>query len=312
MGFEGCAEETKLSSESKKSSPSPDDMSPEPLEDVDDKANFDVTMPSKDKSPCSTGKEESLISNVTSIQENSSIESVLDDSMISSKSLSRSKTSRGNSSTASNKSSRREERTKAIAKYEKGKESNKSSEISKGKASSGNSSITKQSRLLEKLNEKNFKVRSSPRSRERSIEEKVIIKIPKTATDRNLDRSKSSRDDSVIEESIGTVDDDSEIISELSRAKTSITAKTDDSIKNSKYLAAENASVTVASQLAIENGYANDTFEDVSSSTMQSQSQREKMIDEKKKIDSAGSSTKKIDTALLEQYKYHQKNKNNR
>lgn len=310
MGFEGRAEETKLSSESKKSTP--DEMSSEPLEDVDDKANLDVTMPSKDKSPRSTGKEESLISNVTSIQENSSIESVLDDSMISSKSLSRSKTSRGNSSTASNKSSRREERTKAIAKYEKGKESDKSSEISRGKASSGNSSITKQSRLLEKSNEKNFKVRSNPRSRERSIEEKVIIKIPKAATDRNLDRSRSSRDDSVIEESIGTVDDDSEIISELSRAKTSITAGTDDSIKSSKYLAAENASVTVASQLAIESGYANDTFEDVSSSTMQSQSQREKIIDEKKKIDSAGSSTKKIDTALLEQYKYHQKNKSNR
>lgn len=104
MRFEGRAEETKLSSESKKSTP--DKMSPESFEDVDE-ADLDVTMPPKDKSPRSTGKQESLISDVTSIQEDSSIESVLDDSMISSKSLSRSKTLRGNFSTASNKSSKR-------------------------------------------------------------------------------------------------------------------------------------------------------------------------------------------------------------
>ncbi|XP_072762640.1 uncharacterized protein [Anoplolepis gracilipes] len=308
MRFEERAEETKLLSENKKSTSNK--MSPEPLEDVDD-ADLDVTMPSKDKSPRSTGKQESFISDVTSIQENSSIESVLDDSMISSKSLSRSKTSRGNFSMASNKSSRREEKTKAAAKHEKGRESDKSSEISRRKASSGSSSIKKQSTLLEKSNRKTFKVRSTLKSRERSSEEKVIT-IPNAANlDQNLDRSRSLRDDSVIEESISTVDDDSEIISELSRAKTSIT-KTDDSIKSSKYLAAENASLMVASssrQLATESGYANDTFEDVSSSTLRSQSQREKMIDEKK-IDSARSRTKKNDTALLEQYKSDQNNRN--
>ncbi|XP_029678870.1 myosin-2 heavy chain-like [Formica exsecta] len=298
MRFEGRAEETKLSSESKKSTP--DKMSPESFEDVEE-ADLDVTMPPKDKSPRYTGKQESLISDVTSIQEDSSIESVLDDSMISSKSLSRSKTLRGNFSTASNKSSKREERTKAPAKYKKERESDKSLDISKRKASSANSSITKQSRSFEKSNEKTVKVRSNLKSRERSIQEKVIIKIPYVASS---DRSRSLRDDSVIEESIGTVDDGSEIISELSHAKTSITAKTDDSIKSSKYLAAENAFVMDPSssrQLATESGYANDTFEDISSSTMRSQSQPEKIIDEKQKIDS-----------LLEEYKHHQNNKSNR
>ncbi|XP_029157528.1 uncharacterized protein LOC114929968 [Nylanderia fulva] len=305
MRVKGRAEETKLSSESKKSTP--DKMSPEPfIEDVDE-ADPDVTIPSKDKSQRSAGKQESLISDVTSIQENSSIESVLDDSMISSKSLSRSKTSRGNSSTASDKSSRREEKTRTTAKHEKGRESDISSDNSRRKASSGNSSIAKQSRLLEKSNEKTLKVRSAgPRSRERSIEEKA--KIPKAAN-RNSDRSRSLRDDSVIEESIGTVDNGSEIISELSRIKTG--TKTDNSIKNSsKYSATENTSATILSQLAIESGYANDTFEDVSSSTMQSQSQRECIIDEKKKIDLTGSSIKKNDTALFEQY--HQNNKSTR
>lgn len=275
MRFEGRAKETKLSSESKKSTP--DKTSPNPLiEDVD----LDVTIPSKDKSPRSAGKQESLISDVTSIQENSSIESVLDDSMISSKSsLSRSKTSGGNSS--SDKSSRREEKARTIAKYEKGRGSDKSSEVSRGKASPGNSSIAKRS--LQKSSEKTSK---------------AIVKIPKAAIDRNSDPSRSSRDDSVIEESIDTVDNGSEILSELSRIK-----KTDDSIKNSfKYSAAKNA---ISNQLAIESGYANDTFEDVSSSTMRS------IIDEKKKIDSPESSVKKIDTALFVQYKYHQKKKSN-
>ncbi|XP_050454500.1 uncharacterized protein LOC126853097 isoform X2 [Cataglyphis hispanica] len=313
MRFKERAEETKLSSDSKKSMP--DKMSPESFEDVDE-ADLDVTMPSKDKSPRSTGKQESLISNVTSIQENSSIESVLDDSIISSKSLSRSKTSRENFSSASNKSSRRE-RTKAPAKYEKRKESDKS-DISKRKASSANSSITKQSKSFEKSNEKIVKVRSNLKSRERLIKKEVTTKIPyiySTANfDRNSDRSRSFRDDSIIEESIGIVDDGSEIISELSRAKTSITVKTDDSIKSSKYLVAENAFVmgpNNSKQLATESGYANDTFEDISSSTMRSQSQREKIIDEKQKIDSAEAS-KKIETVLLEEYKHHQTSSNNK
>lgn len=306
--IEGRTEETKLSSEKKKSTS--DMMSPEPFED---EADLDVTMPSKDKSPRSTGKQESLISDVTSIQENSSIESVLDDSTISSKSLSRSKTSRGNFSTASNKFSRREERTKVAGKYEKGKESDKLSEISRGKESSGNSSIIKQSRLPGKSNEKSaFKARSDLRSEERSIEEKVGIKIPNvTSLDRNLDRSRPLRDDSVIEESVGTVDG-SEIISELSYTKTSITTKNyNDSIKNSKYSAADNAVIVPSSsrQLATESGYANDTFEDISSSTLRSQSHHEKIMDESRKIDSAESSTKKIETALLEQHKDQQNNK---
>ncbi|EFN73304.1 hypothetical protein EAG_13075 [Camponotus floridanus] len=306
--IEDRTEETKLSSEKKKSTS--DKMSPEPFED---EADLDVTMPSKDKSPRSTGKQESLISDVTSIQENSSIESVLDDSMISSKSLSRSKTSRGNFSTASNKSSRREERTKVAGKYEKGKESDKLSEISRGKASSGNSSIIKQSRLPGKSNEKSaFKARSGLRSEERSIEEKVAIKIPNaTSLDTNLDRSRSLRDDSVIEESVGTVDG-SEIISELSYTKTGITTKNyNNSIKNSKYSAADNAVVVSSSskQLATESGYANDTFEDISSSTLRSQSQHEKIMDGSRKIDLAESSTKKIQMALLEQHKYQQNNK---
>lgn len=313
MRFEGRAEETKLSSNSKKSMP--DKMSPESFEDVDE-ADLDVKMPSKDKSPRSTEKQESLISNVTSIQENSSIESVLDDSMISSKSLSRSKTSRGNFSLASNKSSWREERTKAPAKYEKRKESDKSSDISRRKASSANSSITKQSKSLEKSNEKTVKVCSNLKSRERLIKKKVTTKIPYMANfDRNSDRSRSFRDDSIIEESIVIVDDGSEIISELSRAKTSITVKSDGSIKSSKYLVAENAFLmgpNNSKQLATESGYANDTFEDISSSTMRSQSQREKIIDEKQKIDSAEACTKKIETVLLEEYEHHQNNKSNR
>lgn len=289
-------------------------MSPEPLEDIDE-ADLDVTMPSKDKSPRSTGKQESLISDVTSIQENSSIESVLDDSIISSKSLSRLKTSRGNFSTASNKSSRCEEKTKVTVKYKKGKEPDKLSEIS-GKASFGNSLIIKQSRLPEKSNKKTFNARSGLRLRKHSIEEKVVTKMPNVASlDQNLDRSKSLRDDSVIEESVGTVNS-SEIISEFSYSKTSIMTKNyDDSIKNSKYVAADNDSVVVLSssrQLATESGYANDTFEDISSSTMRSQSQHEKKINESRKIDSAQSSTKKIETVSLEQHKYQQINKSNR
>lgn len=309
--IEGRMEETKLSSESKKSTQ--DKMSPEPLKDIDE-ADLDVMMPSKDKSPRSTGKQESLIMDVTSIQENSSIESVLDDSMISSKSLSRSKTSRGNFSTISNKSSRREEKTKMAVKYKKGKESDKLSEISE--KAPGNSSIIKQSRLPEKSNEKTFKARSGLRLRKHSIEEKVGIKMPNAASlDQNLDRSRSLRDDSVIDESVGTVDG-SEIISEFSYAKTSITTKNyDDSIKNSKYVAADNNSVVLPSsfrQLVTESGYANDTFEDISSSTMQSQLQHEKIINESRKIDSAESSTKKIETTSLEQQKCQQTNKSNR
>ncbi|KAL6431564.1 hypothetical protein ACFW04_007258 [Cataglyphis niger] len=313
MRFEERVEETKLSLDSKKSMP--DKMSPESFEDVDE-ADLDVTMPSKDKSPRSTEKQESFISNITSIQENSSIESVLDDSIISSKSLSRSKMSRGNFSSASNKSSRREERTKAPAKYEKRKESDKSSDISRRKASSVNSSITKQSKSFEKSNEKTVKVRSNLKSRERLIQKEVTTKIPYMANfDRNSDRSRSFRDDSIIEESIGIVDDGSEIISELSRAKTSITVKTDDSIKSSKYLVTENVFVmdpNNSKQLATESGYANDTFEDISSSTMRSQSQREKIIDEKQKIDSAEASIKKIETVLLEEYEHHQTSSNNK
>lgn len=295
--FEGHeTEETKLSRSERST---PDKASAfRPPEDTAE-LGLDVAMPLDDKSPRSAGKHESLISDAMTIQESSLIESVLDDTVTPSKSSSRSKTSR-NSFTVGNRSSEREERTRTAAKSEGGRESVKSFEISRGKAPSDNSS--KRLRLSEKSNEKISRVRHD--LKKRSIEDKA--KTPKAASRARdvTNESGSTRDDSVIEESIDT-ENASEIISELSRAEESSVAKIEDpSLEDSKHLTYENASVTSNSSkgLMAENGYANDTFEDISSSTIRSQ--REEMINERKEVvDGARSSAKQIDVAENKSYR---------
>jgi len=124
------------------------------------------------------------------------------------------------------------------------------------------------------------------------------------------DDSESLRDDSVVDESIGTMENSSEIISELSRAEESFVTKIEHSVdvsEGSEHQTDENASVTVpngSKGLMIENGYANDTFEDISSSTIRSQ--RKEMINEKKEVvDRAGTKTKKMNVA---EYRFYQDN----
>lgn len=290
--FEGYIEETKLSPKS--GILTPDEADAKPPED-DAEIDLDVAMPLDDKSSRSTGKQESLISDIMTIQENSLIESVLDDSVASSKSLSWTKTSRRNSSTASDRFSGREERTRAAARSEGGRESDKSSEISRGKAPSDNS-IAKRLRLSGKSNEK---ISKRPGLRKHSIQVKLSTETPKEADSKIRDDSNDSgslRDDNVVEESIGTMEDGSEIISELSRVEESFVAKIEGS-ENSKHLTDKNTSVAASNNskgLMAENGYANDTFEDFSSSTIRSQ--HEKIINGNKEVvDEAESSTKKID-----------------
>lgn len=298
--FEGHIEEMKLSPKSERSTPDKADAkSPEDVAEID----LDVTMPLDDKSSRSTGKQESLISDIMTIRENSLIESVLDDSVTPSKSLSRSKTLRRNSFTASDRFSGREDRTRAAAKSEGGRESDKSSEISRGKASSDNSLIAKRLRLSGKSNEKISKrpgLRKAKANMETSKEADSKIQ-----GDSNDLRSLRDIDTSVVEELIGTMEDDSEIISELSRAEESFVTKIEDS-EDSKHLTDKNTSIVVSNSskgLMAENGYANDTFEDdtISSSTIRSQ--REEMINGNKEVvDEAGSSTKKIDIVEYRSY----------
>ncbi|XP_011061083.1 PREDICTED: uncharacterized protein LOC105150003 [Acromyrmex echinatior] len=299
--FEGHAEEAKLSSRNEISTP--DKVSaklPEEAAEIDleDASSLD------DKLSRSAGKQESLISDPMTIQESSSIESVLDDSVIPSKSLSHSKTSRRNSFSASGRSSGRLERTKITAKSEGGKEFSKSSEISRGKAPSDNS-ISKRLRLSGKSNETS-----------RIDQKKCFIDVKATETSKKVDSkriqdnfkdSEFLRDDSVVEESIGMMENGSEIISELSHVEESFVTKIEDIIDvsdNSKHVTDKNASVTVSnsSKSLAENGYANDTFEDISSSSIRSQ--REEMINGKKEVQINGvGSGKKMDIA---EYRFYQ------
>lgn len=288
MRFEGHDEGMKLLSQDKRSNR---------MNHAVDEGNLDVAMPSEDKSSSrSVGKQESFASDIITIQENSPIESVLDDSLVSSKSLSRSKTSRQLPSTANEEFPRHEGKTKAGPKSEKGKQSEKLFEMSRKKSSSVNSSIVKRSKISEKPSETVSKPRSNLRSREHSFEEKNIPKteLKKASSDRSLRNSKhsrSSRGDSVIDESINTLEDGSEIVSELSHIEKSVNERTADgsvnvSSKPGRSIA-EDASAVISSRLkhpAGENGYAYDTFEDISSSTMRSKSgsQSGRTIDGKK------------------------------
>lgn len=288
MRFEGHEESAKLPLQDKQS---------DRMNQAVDEADLDVAMPSEDKSPSrSIGKQESFASDIITIQENSSIESVLDDSMVSSKSLSRSKTSQRRTSTANEEYSRHEGSTKTGPNSEKGKQLDKSSGISREKSSSANSSIAKRSKILEKSNKNTSKSRSYLKSGEHSIiEEKKVTRTMKGMSSgrssRNSNHSGSSHGNSVIDESIDTLEDDSEIISELSRIEKSIAEKTVDGSanvsSNSGRSSAENVFVDVSSRLkdpAGENGYVNDTFEDISSSTVRSKSRShsEKTMDGKK------------------------------
>lgn len=286
MRFEGHDESTKLPLQDKQSNR---------MDQAADEADLDVTMPSEDKSSSrSAGKQESFASDIMTIQENSSIESVRDDSVISSKSLSRSKTSQRLPSAANEQFSRHEGRAKAGPK-KKRNQSDKLSEISRDKSSSIKSSIVKRSNVPGKSNVKISELRSNLESTGHSIEKQTVAKTLKRAnssrSSTNSNRSWSSHGNSVIDESIDTLEDGSEIVSELSRTGKNITEKdVDGSVNvssNSGFSLAEDASADVSSKLkqpAGGNGYANDTFEDISSSTVRSKSrsQSERTIDGKK------------------------------
>lgn len=296
---EGHAEETKLLSRNEISML--DKASAlRPSEDAE--IGLDVAMPLNDKSPHSAGKHESLTSDIMTIQENSLLESVLDDAVTPSKSLSRSKTSRRNSFTTGDRSSGREERMRTVTRSEGGRESGKSFEISRGKAPSENSSIAKRLKFG-KSNEKISRVRLD--LKKRMVEDKAIVGTPRAMNSKVRDDTSESgtmRDDSCIEESIGTMENGSEIISELSRAEESSVAKIEDPVLSSKHLTYENTSSNNSKGLMAENGYANDTFEDISSSTIHSQ--REEMINGRKEVvDEAGSSAKQIDIAEYKSYR---------
>lgn len=294
--FEGHeAEETRLSSKSERSMPD-EAGAIRPAEDAVE-IGLDVATPLDDKSPRSAGKHESLISDVTTIQESSLIESVLDDTVTPSKSSSRA--SRRNSSAAGGRSSERKERTRTAARPAGGgSESVKSSEISRGKAPSDNSSIPKRLRLSEKSRGKISRVRRDLRKRSVGGD----AKMPKPTDSRgDTNESGSTRDDSVIEDSIDTMEN-SEIISELSRAEESSVAKIEDPVLggSKRPTHASEASNSSKGPMA-ESGYANDTFEDISSSTISSQ--REEMINERREVvDGAGSGAKQIDMAEYRSY----------
>ncbi|XP_014486059.1 PREDICTED: protein split ends-like [Dinoponera quadriceps] len=254
--FEGHDESEKLPSQNERS---------DRMNQAVDEADLDVVTPtSEDKSSSrySIGKQESFASGVITIQENSSIESVPDDSVISSKSLSRSETRR--SSAANEKFSRLPAgRTKAGSKSEKGRPK-----------------MSKKS--IEKVSESHSK---DSKPGERSIEGKTIPETPMRASSGrssgNSNRSSgslSSHADSVIDESIDTSVDGSETISELSHVE-----KSEEKIAGSFGNVSGN-SVSNPGRSSIENAlsrlrypidgnsYANDTFEDTSSSAVRSKS----------------------------------------
>ncbi|RLU17011.1 hypothetical protein DMN91_011080 [Ooceraea biroi] len=248
-------------------------MTSRSLEGVD-KVDLGVMVPLKDKSQVDR-KQENLSSDTTTIQENSSIDSVSVGSVnSSSRSVLRSKTSRQDA--ASNKIPGRAGRTKAATKVEEERTSDKSSEISgEGKTSLDNSSTTKRSRVSKKSNDLSSS-RSDLKSKEQPFN--VEAKRPETANfsqkSWHSSRAESPSDNSIIEESVDTVVDDSEIISELSRIDESVAVKVEDSTNASQTSGrpeANDISVTTVESSSkhpvIEDGYANDTFEDASSSS---------------------------------------------
>ncbi|XP_028049673.1 uncharacterized protein LOC105834504 isoform X2 [Monomorium pharaonis] len=300
--FEGDTEESKLSSGSEKTTPSKTSVnSAKDATDVD----LDAAIPLDDKSSRSVGKQESLISGTMTILETSLVESVLDDSMTPSKLLSYSKTLQRNSFTISDRSSGHEDRRKMAMRSAGSRESGKSSEISRGKAQSDNSSIAEQLRFSRKSNEKISRMHLDQKKCDQ-IEDKATMEKLKEEDSKIRDHSNdmgSSRDDSIVEESIDTMENGSEIISELSHAEKNSTAKIED-YKGSKDLTHENISIIISNSskgLMTENGYVNDTFEDISSSTIRSQ--WEEMINEKNEVvDGVKSRVKKINISEYGSY----------
>lgn len=274
MRFEGHEESAELPLQDKQS---------DKMNQAVNEADLADAMPSEDKSSSRfTRKQESFASDIITIQENSSIESVLDDSTILSRSLSRSKTSQQRPFTTNEEYSRHEKNMRAVAKFEKGKQLEKLSDMSREKSSSANSSVVKRSKISKKSNRSISKSRSNLRLREHSLEEKKVAKALKgmdsDQSSRNSNNSESLHRNSAIDESIDT-ESGTEIISELSHIEKSITEKAVDSsvngLSNSKRSLAEDVSANVSNELkyqAGENGYVNDTFEDISSSTVQSKS----------------------------------------
>jgi len=219
----------------------------------------------------------------------------------------RSKTSRR---VVNNKALARERRTKASTKIGKERTSDKSSDksfsVSGGHTSRDNSLATKRARVSKKSNS----LSEYLDLKEHLLKMQVIARRKKLET--NFDQKSwhsngtiSLSDNSIIEESIDTIIDDSDIISELSRVDKNVAVKVEASTnvsQNSGHPEAEDVSVTVVeysenSYVVAESGYANDTFEEISSSTAPSKSkfQDEKVTSEKK----YNSDNEKVDMDLL-------------
>ncbi|XP_020296878.1 putative leucine-rich repeat-containing protein DDB_G0290503 isoform X2 [Pseudomyrmex gracilis] len=289
--FEEDVEETNFQKNS-----SLDAINPK-LKETTDKPELDTAILSENKSSPFIDKQES--SNST-IQENSSIK---DDN--SSKSFSRSKTLQETLS----KLSQHEE--KSTGKYGKTKKSDKLSKSTEEAQSFDNSSNLKRSRESEKSKKKASKIYFDPQSEKHAIKQETSVKLAKIASSewnsKRPNRSEFFHDNSIIEESISTIEDVSEIKSEMSPVDETIADKIEEnSINVSKYskqMVAQNASTSDSSsskRLVVESQYANDTFENISSSPMRlnSELQSEKPIDEMKKIpDSALSNIKENNTS---------------
>lgn len=279
-------------------------ISSKSLEDAEE-INLDIAMPLgyKLRRKSTVEKQESSNSDVTTIQENSSIESVLDDSITSSKSSAKHvKKSQGQSlkiSESSNhdKSDMHENTIKTNSKLRKEQVYYKSSDMSgrrfsKSATSSNNSSIA---RLSEKSNGNVSKSHSDTRERVSMKEAEAIRTSEIVSFTRRLNNSNYSgsiRDDNVTNESIATIEDGSEIISEFSQTEKNIVDKTESVVSGSdrKYPISENVSTYTSNNSEdsiIENSYANDTFENISSSTIRSESKRqgEKIIESEREID---------------------------
>ncbi|KAL0112718.1 hypothetical protein PUN28_012172 [Cardiocondyla obscurior] len=284
--FEEHKEETRLSSKSEKSTLDKADAS---KSSADARADLEVVMSLDDKLLSSVEKQESLSSDIVTIQEHTLIESMQDDSVASSKSLSHSKTPRRNFSTARDRSSGHE-KIRAATRFEEGRETDKSSEIARGKASFNN--LSKRPRLSRKSNGKISRAHIDPKKH--SGENKTIEKTSKEMDFKFRDVTDETESrDSVIEESIDTMEDGSEIISELSNADQNSMAKIDDFVlEGSPHLADENSSSS--SRSLMENGYTNDTFENISSSTVRSQHEET--------VDRTGYNVKKINVAEHRSY----------
>lgn len=260
------------------------------LKPLGDKADPAVSLEGKLQEE--KGKEQKSSSlDVTTIQEYSSVNSASVGSInSSSKSLLRSKTLRQD---ANNKVPGREGRTKVTARADRGRTSDKSSEIAGRRTSLDNSSTTKGSRVSKKSNDVPKLPPSDLKSQERSFRTEAIAEKRTGMVDLShkswhSSRTESLSNNSVIEESIDTVMDDSEIISELSRVDESLAVKVESSMnanENSGHSQVGDDSATIVGSsryLVAENSYANDSFEDVSSSIARSKStlQEEKIVDE--------------------------------